>query len=45
MEDEEGIKLEGKDSLLESNFDEIGDEKKKKKKKKIKFYLNMISII
>jgi len=36
MEDEEGIKLEGKDSLLESNFDEIGDEKKKKKKKKKK---------
>ena len=36
MEDEEGIKLEGKDSLLESNIDEIGDEKKKKKKKKKK---------
>jgi len=37
MEDEEGIKLEGRDSLLESNnFDEIGDEKKKKKKKKKK---------
>ena len=36
MDEEEGVKLEGKDSLLESNFDEIGDEKKKKKKKKKK---------
>ena len=37
MDDEEGVKLEGKDSLLESNnFDEIGSEKKKKKKKKKK---------
>ena len=37
MEDEEGIKLEGRDSLLENNnFDEIEDEKKKKKKKKKK---------
>ena len=34
MDEEEGVKLEGKDSLLESNFDEIGDEKKKKKKGK-----------
>ena len=37
MDEEEGVKLEGKDSLLESNnFDEIGSEKKKRKKKKKK---------
>ena len=37
MDDEEGVKLEGRDSLLESNnFDDIGSEKKKKKKKKKK---------
>ena len=37
MDEEEGVKLEGRDSLLESNnFDEIGSEKKKKKKKKKK---------
>ena len=37
MDEEEGVKLEGRDSLLESNnFDEIGSEKKKRKKKKKK---------
>ena len=37
MDDEEGVKLEGREDLMESNnFDEIGSEKKKKKKKKKK---------
>ena len=37
MDEEEGVKLEGKEDLLESNnFDDISSEKKKKKKKKKK---------